>query len=132
MKLETPSNCFSGMRTGMAQAIFTEVAERLDQLLEDNEDSAIDLRSLPLTDADLAELEELLGKGEVAAELNVLGPTSIWETAYAGVWWVRHFGAGQKIATEQLAITAVPEILKAHNDDIAAAAQRIREGVTNG
>jgi hydrogenase-1 operon protein HyaF len=111
----------------MAQAVMHEVAERLGNLDKEGTESAVDLRSLPLTDADLAELEEQLGKGEVLADLNVIGHTRIWETAYAGVWWIRHFGANEQTASEEIAITPLPEILKTHPEDISAAADRLRQ-----
>ena len=126
MKTDTASLCYSGLKTGMAPAVFNEVAERLQKLCQDGQPSAIDLRGMPLTEADLAELEELLGTGEVTASLEVAGPTRIWETAYAGVWWIRHLGAGGKVASEEIAITQLPEILKSHPGDITAAAERIR------
>jgi hydrogenase-1 operon protein HyaF len=110
----------------MASALFTEIAGRLEALADSGVSSAIDLGSLPLTEADLAELEELLGRGEVNAELEVVGRTTVRETAYAGVWWIRHHGAGEKVAAEEIAVTPVPEILGSHPEDIAAAAERIR------
>lgn len=122
-----PANlCYSGLQTGMALAVAAEVADRLEALARNGQTSAVDLRSLPLTRADLAELEELLGKGEVEVRLEVVGRTLIWETAYAGAWWIRHLGAGEQVASEQIAITPLPEILKSHPEDITAAAQRIR------
>jgi hydrogenase-1 operon protein HyaF len=126
MKVDAASLCYSGLRTGMARAVFNEVADRLQILAAEERTSAIDLRSLPLTEADLAELEELMGRGEVSANLEVIGLTEIWETAYAGAWWIRHMGSGGKVASEQIAITPSPEILGSQAQDIAAAAERIR------
>ena len=126
MKPDPAALCYSDLRTGMALAVFSEVADRLGALARDGASTAIDLRSMPLTEADLAELEELLGKGEVEASLEVAGPTRIWETAYPGAWWVRHLGAGGKVAAEHIAITPVPPIFESQAEDIAAAAERIR------
>jgi hydrogenase-1 operon protein HyaF len=120
------SLCYAQSRTGMANAVLTEIAGRLEALADSGVASAIDLKSLPLTEADLADLEELLGQGEVSAELEVVGRTTVRETAYAGVWWIRHFGGGEQVAAEEIAITPVPEILGAHPEDITAAAERIR------
>ncbi len=115
-----------GVRTGLAQSLMQEIAQLLDAYSERGEESAIDLRSLPMTPADRTELEERLGRGDVAAMLDVAGVSEIWETAYPGVWWVRHLGADDKIAAERIEIAAVPEILLAQTDDIAAAAARLR------
>jgi hydrogenase-1 operon protein HyaF len=113
------------MNTGMAWSILTEIRTLLKQLAETGEPAAIDLRSLPLTTADRAQLEELLGRGEVSVSLEVLGRTEIWETGFSGVWWIRHMGACDQVSSEEIAVTAIPDILRAHPVDIAAAADRL-------
>lgn len=118
--------CYSHLATGMAQAVLAEIAQRLEALASSGAASTIDLRSLPLTDADLAELEGLLGQGEARASIDVIGTTEIRETAFAGVWWLRHMGAQDRVAAEEIAITPVPDILHAQPEDIHEAAQRIR------
>ena len=119
--------CTTEMRTGMAHSVLAEVASLLAALAERGETGSVDLRSLPMTDADRNELEELLGRGEVSAELEVAGHSEIWETAYPGAWWVRHRGAGDRISSEEIAVCPVPEILAAHPADIRAAVERIRQ-----
>lgn len=124
--------CLSGVKTGMAQAVFSEIAEHLNHLATTGTESRIDLRSLPLTQADLDELDELLGAGEVSAQLDVIGPSSVRETSYQGVWWIRHFGANGRVAAEEIAITRLPEILHTHIDDIGQSAERIRQALEPG
>jgi hydrogenase-1 operon protein HyaF len=119
--------CLDGQTTGMAWSVLSEVGSLLEKLARDGEESAIDLRSLPMTEADRAQLEELLGRGEVRAELEVAGASEVWETAYPGAWWIRHRGAGGRIASEEIAVCRIPEILVTHPVDIAAAAARIRD-----
>lgn len=118
--------CQTENLTGMARSVMAEVARMLESLAEDGTTGSIDLRSLPLTEADRLQLEELLGRGEVAAELELAGSSTVWETAYAGAWWIRHRGAEDKISSEEIAVCAVPDILVTHHADIAAAASRIR------
>ena len=127
MKRDNSAPCMTGNTTGMAWSILAEIGELLTALSEHGEAGAIDLRSLPLTDADRDQLEEILGRGEVRAELDLAGASEIWETSYSGVWWIRHKGAGDKIATEEIAVTTVPEILTTHPADIAAASRRIQQ-----
>lgn len=115
--------------TGMARSILAEIARMLEALAKDGTTSSIDLRSLPLTDADRQQLEELLGRGEVSAELEVSGRSSIWETAYAGAWWVRHRGAGDKVSSEEIMVCPIPEILITHAADIESAAIRIKQEI---
>ncbi|MEZ5841508.1 MAG: hydrogenase expression/formation C-terminal domain-containing protein [Hyphomicrobiales bacterium] len=109
----------------LLRPVLAEIAALLERLAATGESGRIDLASLPLGPGDAAALEEALGTGEVMAELLVAGRSTVRETAYAGVWWVRHFGGDDQIATETIEITRVPEILLSHPADIAAAARRL-------
>lgn len=127
MRSVDAATCMSDERTGMATALLSEIAERLDDFAQkDGQPFAIDLRGLPMTDADRAELEAALGRGEVSATIEVAGTSEVWETAYSGVWWVRHRGADDRITSEEIVITNVPAILFSHKDDVRAAAERLR------
>ena len=119
--------CLSDRATGMALSVLAEVGRMLEALSESGQAGAIDLRSLPLSDVDRAQLEEVLGRGEVRAELDIAGESEVWETTYPGVWWIRHRGTDRKIATEEISVCAIPEILMTHPVDIKAAAGRLRE-----
>jgi len=132
MKRDNGAPCISQQSTGMAYSILAEIGQLLEALSANGEAGSIDLRSLPMTDADREQLEELLGRGEVQAELDLAGASEVWETSYAGVWWIRHKGAGDKIASEEIAVTAVPEILITHPVDIEAAATRLRDDLSQG
>ena len=127
MDRDSSAPCMTGHTTGMAYSILAEIGQLLTALSERGEAGAIDLRSLPMTDADRGQLEEILGRGEVRAELDLAGASEVWETSYNGVWWIRHKGAGDKIATEEIAVTPMPEILMTHPADIATASRRIRQ-----
>lgn len=130
MPRDPRASCLDHTLTGMALSVLTEVARLLQSLAASGQPGAIDLRSLPLTDADRRQLEELLGRGEVHAELDLAGRSEVWETAYPGAWWVRHRGVGDKIATEEIAVCTVPDILLAHPADIDAAARRLQHDLT--
>ena len=119
--------CLSDRATGMALSVLAEIGRMLEALSESGQAGAIDLRSLPLSDVDRAQLEEVLGRGEVRVELDIAGESEVWETTYSGVWWIRHRGADSKIATEEISVCAIPEILITHPVDIKAAAGRLRE-----
>jgi hydrogenase-1 operon protein HyaF len=112
-------------RTGMAQSLLREVAGALNALAAERTETAIDLRSLPMTAADRDELETTLGQGEVSVTLTAAGRSEIWETRFAGVWWVRHFGGDGRVATEAIEVTLLPAMLAAHPDDVTAAGQRL-------
>ncbi|MCW2310228.1 hydrogenase expression/formation protein [Rhodobium gokarnense] len=111
----------------LAMALLREISSALADYLETGETAVIDLKSLPMLEADRAALADLLGEGEVTAMLDVAGESEVRETGHAGVWWVRHFGADRRLAAEQIEVTAIPDILLSHRDDIAAAADRLAE-----
>ena len=126
MKRDTIPPCSTDNATGLAQAMLPEISELLSRLDEHGESAQIDLKSLPMNDSDRRALAARLGRGEVFANLDVAGNTQVWETAYSGVWWVRHLGADGKIAAEHLSIARIPDILVSHNADIHGAAARIQ------
>jgi hydrogenase-1 operon protein HyaF len=127
MQRDSAAPCLSNRATGMALSVLTEVSRMLETLAGSGEPGSIDLRSLPLSDTDRAQLEELLGRGEMEVELDLAGASIVRETAYAGVWWIRHCGAGGKVATEEISVCRIPEILISHPVDIEAAAGRLRQ-----
>lgn len=123
--LQASAPCGPGHSTGMAASLMSEIARHLASLSLNGTEHAIDLHSLPLTDADREDLEQALGRGEVQVELDIAGRSEIWETRYAGAWWIRHRGAEGRISSEEIAICRVPEILKSHTADIAESARRL-------
>lgn len=123
MRVEAP--CNPQPLTSLAHSVLREIGAHLAALAAGGDVAAIDLRSLPLTPADRSDLQQALGRGDVEAVLDVAGSSEIWETAYAGVWWVRHFGTGDRIAAERIEITPIPDILMTDEADIAAACARL-------
>ncbi|MEZ5994132.1 MAG: hydrogenase expression/formation C-terminal domain-containing protein [Hyphomonadaceae bacterium] len=106
--------------TSLVAAVVREVATLLARYAGTGEEGAIDLRTLPLTEADRLALREKLGAGEVRARIDAAGASDIEETGIAGVWWIRHEDCEGKLMAEQIAITACPAILAASGEDIAA------------
>jgi hydrogenase-1 operon protein HyaF len=111
--------------TGMADAVLSEIATRLAEYAAGGASWTIELTAIPLTTEDRAELESRLGRGEVVATIESAGRSEVWETRFAGVWFVRHFGDGDRIAAESIEIIATPEILRSHPADMRAAAKRL-------
>jgi hydrogenase-1 operon protein HyaF len=111
--------------TGLAGALLSEVAASLRAFSADGRPRRIDLRSLPLSSGERADLEARLGKGEVDIALLAAGESRIWETRYAGVWWLRHAGGDGSTLAETIEITSIPEIVVSHAQDIAAASERL-------
>jgi hydrogenase-1 operon protein HyaF len=109
-----------------APALLNEIAAMLERLVESSATESIDLKSLPLAPADYARLEEILGLGEVSAEIEAAGPTRVRETAVHGVWWVTHMNALREPTAEFIEVTYAPEILKTHPSDAAAGLATLR------
>jgi len=124
---EAPPPDPAGFTTGLADAVLPEIAALLDELIENGNEGAIDLRSLPMTDADRDALREKLGTGEVRATLQVAGASTVEETAIRGVWWIRHEAADGQVANEHIAITLLPDILRTHPGDLPQARARLEE-----
>lgn len=129
MSLCEPQSPSTPPLIGLADSVLCEIAQALQAFVQTGETSAIDLRSIPMTDADREVLEERLGHGEVSVTLDVAGNSEIWETGYAGVWWVRHRGADERIAAETIVISTIPDILQTHKDDAEVAAERLAQVV---
>lgn len=104
--------------SGNAPPLLRELAELLRKLLETGESSAIDLSALPLTPADLDWLREKLGEGEIAVTLQANGESTLNETACAGVWWVAHRNEQGSLTAQFLEVAFVPELVKAHPQDV--------------
>lgn len=117
-------------RTGLAHSLLQELARALMTLAATGETTAIDLRSLPLTAGDREDLAHALGQGEVVATVEAAGPTEVRETAFPGLWWVRHMTADGRVAAESIEVTPCPDILAAHPDDIRRAADRLATAQT--
>jgi len=104
--------------SGNAPVLLREIAELARRLLDSGESAAIDLRALPLTPDDLDWLHETLGQGQVVATLEAEGESTLSETVCPGVWWVTHHNEQGAVVSEFIEVTFVPELLKAHPDDV--------------
>jgi hydrogenase-1 operon protein HyaF len=121
--LATPAQ--SAMLSGNAAVLLQEIAERLQQLLEGGQTAIIDLLAMPLNAADLDWLRQQLGIGEVRITLAADGESTLQETSCPGVWWVQHHNPGGGVMSAFIEITPVPDLVRAHLDDIRGGWQRL-------
>ena len=112
-------------KSNLSQALLGELAEHLNHFAATGQPYVIDLSSLPVSEQDLRDLEQILGQGEVDATLNTIGESKVYETQYAGIWWIKHYSPEQKLMSQFIEINDVPEILKCHNDDIRHSAEAL-------
>ena len=73
MKRDADAPCMNTQSTVIARSFLTDIRQMLDALNEKGTVCSFDLRSLPLTDPHREQVEELLGRGEVHAELDLAG-----------------------------------------------------------
>jgi hydrogenase-1 operon protein HyaF len=110
---------------GNALPILHEVGHGLRQLRETGETTVIDLHALPFGPGDERRLLALLGRGEVEAQIQALGPTRVWETGFPGVWLVDHRNTEDERLALHIEISSVPEILRSQGEDIDDAIVRL-------
>jgi hydrogenase-1 operon protein HyaF len=113
--------------SGMARALFNELAEHLQRLVDHGNEHTVDLFSLPISEQDKKELEKLLGRGEVEITLTTVGKSLIFETSYNGIWWVRHYAADELLISDFIEVSWIPEIIKSHPSDVALSADRMKK-----
>lgn len=107
--------------------IMHEILHALRRLADYGESTTIDLHAIPFGPGDEERLLALLGCGEIQVELNSLGRSLIWETAYSGVWLVDHRNADDQRVALQIEITPIPAILSAQTEDLLDAISRLEE-----
>ncbi|MEE4379788.1 MAG: hydrogenase expression/formation C-terminal domain-containing protein [Candidatus Competibacteraceae bacterium] len=105
-------------RTENALPLLHEIRHALALLLETGEATVIDLRSLPLGTMDAEQLLQVLGQGEIQAQLDSLGKSLIQETRIPGVWFIEHFNIEERLVGQSIEVTFIPTILKSQPEDV--------------
>ena len=111
--------------TGNAPPLLRELSELVKRLLASGETAAIDLSALPLTPADLDWLQDKLGVGEISVTLQANGESTLNETACPGIWWVTHHNEQGAVTSQFIEVTFVPELVKAHPQDVAIGQEQL-------
>jgi hydrogenase-1 operon protein HyaF len=108
----------ASFRTENLRPLLLQIEEALQNLVDNDEPTTIDLGAMPFSAQDELDLRERLGQGEVNAEITAFGPTIVEETAYPGVWLVELKDAEDRRLTLHLEIARVPAMLVAPVDDV--------------
>lgn len=114
-------------KTGNILPLLHEIRHALEGLLATGQTTVIDLQAMPLMPLELVELKDILGTGEVSAELHALGKSTIQEMACSGVWWIVHYNIDEKVVSQTIEICRIPAILMAQNADIQMGLQQLLE-----
>ena len=115
------------IETGNVRPLLHEIRHALVRLAEGGDGTVIDLQSLPLAPGEERRIEEALGPGEIAAELNALGRSSIAETSYPGVWLITHWNTEDEVIGRFIEVTHIPAVLQSQPEDVQAGLQRLSE-----
>ena len=100
-----------GICSPRLSALLYELLQNMQALLEKEVVSEIDLMTLPLSQQEKQQLEDILGEGEVNISLNTLGLSTIKETGFAGVWWVKHFNEESVLMAEHIQVAYEPPLI---------------------
>jgi len=117
----------SAPRTGNIEPLLHQIRHALDNLLNHELESCIDLRSLPLAPGEQQELLDFLGQGEVSASLDCQGHSLIRETRFPGVWLCIHNNQADQAMAKLIEITRIPYILKAQPEDMRDGLLRLKQ-----
>jgi len=115
--------------SGNARALLHELAGLLDAWVNKSEPASVDLRSLPLTRGDYAELDAVLGVGAVSASVEAIGASEVRETRYPGVWRVTHRNEAGEVVADLIEVCEAPAILRSPAEDAAEGLIRLREAL---
>lgn len=113
--------------SGNALPVLHQIAAMVEVLSVSGESNSVDLRHAPLSPEDYETLKDVLGEGDVSAQIQALGPTHVRETAVSGVWWVTHCNQEGAILGEFIEVTMCPEIFKTDPEDVPSALGLLRE-----
>jgi hydrogenase-1 operon protein HyaF len=110
---------------GNSKPILHEIRYGLKRLAESGESTKIDLNSIPFGPGDEERLLAMLGKGEVEANVDALGPTRVWESAIHGVWLIDYRNLDEQRLALHIEIATVPDILGTQPQDIHDAIDKL-------
>ena len=111
--------------TGNVEPLLHEIRHALDRLSRGEDGSIIDLQSMPLAPGEEKRIEEALGQGEVSITIDALGPSTVQETTYPGVWLVTHRNTENEVVARLVEITKIPALVMAQDEDIRAGLARL-------
>ena len=112
--------------THNVQPLLHEIRHALVKLLDDGDNTVIDLRSMPLAPGEEQKLLDELGYGEVAARVQALGPTEIVETRYPGVWVVVHSNDTNEVIGKFIEVCDIPDLLRSQQEDIRQGLEQLQ------
>ena len=106
------------LSTGNVLPLLNEIRHAIENLLDNNTTTTIDLCSIPMGPGEEQQIENMLGVGEVTGQLRTLGTSDFYESIFPGVWLIVHYNSGKEIMGKLIEITWMPSILQAQTEDV--------------
>lgn len=110
-----------------APPILTEVAEHAANYPITRKPHSINLTLLPLSDEDVAFLDEELGRGPIDLLSRGYGDCRVSSTSIPNVWWVRYYNSVGTLILNTLEIIDVPGVACAAPEDISDSRERLKQ-----
>jgi hydrogenase-1 operon protein HyaF len=112
------------LASGNVEPLLHEIAHALERLIGLGQSSIIDLRGVPLAPGEEERILGFLGTGEVRAEFEAGGRSTVNESRFPGVWVVTHHDATGDIMSRLIEITRMPEILCSQAEELRDSRER--------
>lgn len=113
-----------------ALAILVELSARYPAFEKAGEPHTINLTLLPLSEEELAFIDERLGRGPVDTLSRAYGKCQVSSTLTPHVWWVRFFNSMGTLILNTIELTDVPEAIRAAPEDLGDSAKRLGDILT--
>jgi len=110
-----------------AAALATEIDDKLAAHRSGADAHVINLTLLPLSEEDVAFLDQRLGPGSVTVLSRGYGNCRISSTGTRNAWWVCYFNSRDVVVLNTIEIVDVPSVACAAPEDLSDSAQRIGE-----
>ena len=110
-----------------ALPLLTELEARRAAYRPGDDAYVINLTLLPLTEEEVAFLDERLGRGPVDILSRAYGKCQIISTMAANVWWVRYYNSMGTPILNTIEVIDIPQVACAAPEDLADSAKRLDE-----
>ncbi len=110
-----------------AMPLLSELQEHLAAWRRGSEPHVVNLTLLPLSEADIAFLDEVLGGGPVRTLSRGYGDCQVRSTAWRNLWWVRYHNSMGTLILNTLEVVDVPQVACAAREDLDDSRRRLDE-----
>ncbi|MDX1506749.1 MAG: hydrogenase expression/formation C-terminal domain-containing protein [Woeseiaceae bacterium] len=110
-----------------ALPILVELQAQLDEYRASGRPHVINLTLLPLSEEEVAFVDDRLGRGAVDVLSRAYGKCQVSSTLTPNVWWVRYYNSMGTLILNTLEVVEVPQVVLAAPEDIADSAARLAD-----